>query len=503
MYKNYCSKTIAHFLKVCYCLLIFNSGFSQTNLVPDYSFEQYTVCPTLGTPPPAPWYEPTNYGGAGYFNGCSGDLYTGIPSNTSSSGCYQYPRTGNAYIGLFYLNFGMRNYVQIKLNKTLIANKRYYCEHFVNLPEGARFACNNVGMLFTQTSVYVDTANYSYGVLPANPQILNYGNPIIIDTMNWVKVSGIYTAQGGEQYLTLGNFKYDSNTVKKEVNPNGYYGAGYIIDDVSVYELDSFNLKADAGRDSTIHIGDSVFIGSLTNGIDSLKWQIQNTGIAIDSTRPGFWVHPLANTCYVLTQTVNGFTSSDTVCINVQPLPLKMLGFTAMYQPTPSPSKEGNVLLQWQTANEINVSHFNVQRSLNGRDFINIGKVVANNKSYNEYGFIDDIKDLELGIRNLYFRIQSVDFDGQKQYSTIQQITIKHQTPNIVLFPNPAKEFVTVECKGAKELLIIDYLGRTIKQYNHPTEHQTINTKQLTKGVYVVKVFMNNGDIKTERLIIE
>ena len=62
---------------------------------------------------------------------------------------------------------------------------------------------------------------------------------------------------------------------------------------------------------------------------------------------------------------------------------------------------------------------------------------------------------------------------------------------------------VSIDCKDAKELFIVDYLGRTIKQFNNPTQLLTINCKLLTKGVYVVKATMNNGEIKTEKLVIE
>jgi hypothetical protein len=192
--------------------------------------------------------------------------------------------------GLFDLG---RQYIANKLSDSLKANRCYYVEFWVNLPNPMRFACNNLGGLLTKTAVYVDTFNTPFGVLPANPQIVNYGNPIISDTLNWVKVSSIYTAQGGEQYITIGNFKYASQTNYITVNPNGYFGACYYVDDVSVIPLDSLTLKADAGTDKNITLGDSTFIGSYTNGIDTLKWINQNTTLAIDSTRPGFWVKPL------------------------------------------------------------------------------------------------------------------------------------------------------------------------------------------------------------------
>jgi hypothetical protein len=98
-----------------------------------------------------------------------------------------------------------------------------------------------------------------------------------------------------------------------------------------------------------------------------------------------------------------------------------------------------------------------------------------------------------------------VDKDGSKTYSEIKRVTLNEKTAtrNILLFPNPAKALVTIQCAGTKELLIIDNLGRTIKQFNNPTEHQTLNTKQFANGIYVVKAMLNNGDIKVEKLVIE
>jgi hypothetical protein len=51
--------------------------------------------------------------------------------------------------------------------------------------------------------------------------------------------------------------------------------------------------------------------------------------------------------------------------------------------------------------------------------------------------------------------------------------------------------------------LVIDNLGRIVKQFNGSTEHQTLNTKQMTKGIYVVKAVMNNGAVKNEKLVVE
>ncbi len=484
-------------------LFFYNNSIAQTqyNLVKNYSFEDYVVCPSANNPaPPPPWYSAGKAYTATYINACNPDLSYTVPTNGSG---YQYARTGNGYIGLYFingLNQNNRNYLQAKLKDSLYNQHSYYIEFFANLGNTQKYACNNVGLLLTNNAVYVDTLAHPLGVLPANPQILNYGNPVITDTLNWVKVSAIYKAQGGEQYITIGNFKTDAQTSYKQVQPTGYNGSAYFIDDVSVIPLDSFCLKADAGRDTTIAQGDSVFIGSYTNGLDSVKWFVNGTTL-IDSIRPGFWVKPNASTFYILQQVVNGCYSADTVYINVNPLPLTVVDYKLLIiDETRNGINQKQVTNNWTTANEINVSHFNIQRSIYGKDFTTIGKIKAQNKLANEYSFIDETPNDGLN----YYKIESVDFDGRKQYSETRILNFKPQTFNgISIYPNPAKDLVSIDSKGIQQIKIINQLGQTLMQINNSTEHQTINTKQFTKGLYIVQCTTNKGEINTQKLIIE
>jgi len=85
--------------------------------------------------------------------------------------------------------------------------KCYYVEFYVNLANILKYGTNNISALLTNTAVYyTDTISKPYGILAATPQITGYGNPIVTDTLNWIKISAVYTAQGGEKFLTIGNF---------------------------------------------------------------------------------------------------------------------------------------------------------------------------------------------------------------------------------------------------------------------------------------------------------
>lgn len=258
-------------------------------------------------------------------------------------------------------------------------------------------------------------------------------------------------------------------------------------------------IKADAGADITIQQGDSAFIGSYTNGIDSLMW-LENGMIKKDSTRPGFYVHPsLGTTYYVLQQTVNGCFSSDTVYVNVV-VPLKFISYSVISNAVRNLEKSVENI--WATANEVNVSHYNIQRSTNSKDFTTIGTVKAHNKNY--YTYTDESTRNEKQ-ETWYYRIEAIDNDGKKTYSTIQQITNeKRETRNVVIFPNPATTTVNIASQqNIQQIKIINQFGQTIQQFNNPTQLLTLNSKLLTKGVYIVQAISRNAEIFNQKLIIE
>ncbi len=154
----------------------------------------------------------------------------------------------------------------------------------------------------------------------------------------------------------------------------------------------------------------------------------------------------------------------------------------------------------WRVGAEVNTSHYIIQRSMDGKDFLSVGEVAA--RGLNSYSFTDKVSN-DILQNTVYYRLKIFDKDGMFTYSDVKQITRNEKQETISMYPNPARDFVNIDCSDASNLLIMDALGKTIIQYNNITKHQTINTKQFTKGVYMVKLIMNNGAIRTSKLIIE
>ena len=169
----------------------------------------------------------------------------------------------------------------------------------------------------------------------------------------------------------------------------------------------------------------------------------------------------------------NGNAISSIIKHNI--LPLKLLSFTAR--------KESNrVLLNWQTTNEANVSHINVQRAID-KDFTTIGKI---NVGISTYKFLDDKLPIATDKLTLNYRLEIVDKDGSKTYSEIEQVNIQLPTYNISAYPNPAKDIVTIESKGAKKLTITDCFGRVVHNADINRTSYIINLKPFAKGVYII-----------------
>jgi len=232
-------------MKKAFCILLFIGVFiyanAQLNLVPNNSFEAkdtFCNCGIIWLTPP--WISPTG-GSSECFKTCAiWQPNNMVPQNIDG---YQWPRTGIGYAGfgvwvdpLVYPNY--REYVQVQLTDSLKKNKKYNISFYVSLSDTSWYATDDIGIYFSDTAIHKDIPDYS-PFSSFTPQITNAQGNFLTDKENWVVISGIYIAHGGEQYITIGNFNDDANTDTLKVSYGGSYPAYglwslYYIDDVSV-----------------------------------------------------------------------------------------------------------------------------------------------------------------------------------------------------------------------------------------------------------------------------
>lgn len=159
------------------------------------------------------------------------------------------------------------------------------------------------------------------------------------------------------------------------------------------------------------------------------------------------------------------------------PLPLDWLGFDVT-------ARETNVGLTWKTTNELNVSHFEVERSFNGENFQVIGRVSAENASgIHTYNF-DDYKPFK---EISYYRIKQVDFDGNFDRTEVKFAIISEGEWIVNIYPNPVQNELTIgsSLRTTGRLKVIDLAGKVLLDY--PTTGSTsdvLDVSNLSPGIY-------------------
>lgn len=220
------------------------------NLVYNPSFEEYLECPqrieasgqlTIVEG----WYQPTS-GSADYFNQCS-QQSCGIPRNKMG---YQQPHSGNGYCGIYCNKTEYREYIQTELKESLQAGCIYHLSFYVSLSEYSTCGIATMGGLLTtnrleDTSHRVlsqqETRDLGWGTTQTistyyTPQVQNSRDSVLLDWRRWQKVEGTFTVQGGERFLTIGNFlpASKSGIMDDDSLTHELTGAYYFIDDVSL-----------------------------------------------------------------------------------------------------------------------------------------------------------------------------------------------------------------------------------------------------------------------------
>ena len=212
------------------------------NLVPNSSFENYTVCPTswnLGSPQPdvlnvTGWYSAAQ--SCEYFNSCANIPTPGIGVPNNATG-YQMAFDGTGYSG-FGIKFGGNDAEAIGtiLSAPLIPNQKYHVSFRVCLSDDSTFATygiNKIGALFTTVKLV-----YPYNSIFIPAQV--YSNQIITDRINWTEISGCFIADSAYKYLNIGHFFTANSTDTTNLYNINYpiykQLAYYLVDYVNVYK---------------------------------------------------------------------------------------------------------------------------------------------------------------------------------------------------------------------------------------------------------------------------
>lgn len=245
-------------------LLAFPAFSYGQNLVPNAGFEDYTACPSnfgsipfsndyANFPVLKNWTNPVKLSSPDYLNTCAtGSSGLNVPASTFG---FQQPLSGAGYGGIIAfqgsfsggnLTYDYREYLQNRLSSPMKAGRQYCVSFYVNPAISPNFSFNYISL--DEIGIYFSAgrpldSTHTYLSFPFH--IKNTSGSFLTDTSKWYRVSGVYQAQGGEEWLTLGCFK-SNNAAPSFVkafpgpfNPNVLFWSYLFIEDVSVTEITS------------------------------------------------------------------------------------------------------------------------------------------------------------------------------------------------------------------------------------------------------------------------
>lgn len=125
--------------------------------------------------------------------------------------------------------------------------------------------------------------------------------------------------------------------------------------------------------------------------------------------------------------------------------------------------QDQGALLEWTTIGELNNEGFEIQRSVDGRNFERIGWQPGKGTTtvIQHYKFADE--HLQAG--DYYYRLKQMDYDGQFEYSPVRALTLHAVTSGrLKLYPNPTVDFVyfSTPVTESESLSIFDANGRLL-----------------------------------------
>ena len=185
--------------------LISSSKFNGQNLVINPSFEEMDFCPIDFTSRRLQSVKKWTQAGDGtpdYFNRCSKKV--GVPDNIFGK---QDARTGDGYVGLgSYLNNKLRyrEYIVGRLSRPLKPGEQVCITLYYSAADFCQFVHDGFGVVLsakplTQTSYKTITVPHES---MSNPKF-----NMMDDFTGWSELSALFTAKGGEEVITIGNFK--------------------------------------------------------------------------------------------------------------------------------------------------------------------------------------------------------------------------------------------------------------------------------------------------------
>ncbi len=185
----------------------------------------------------------------------------------------------------------------------------------------------------------------------------------------------------------------------------------------------------------------------------------------------------------------NGVVDLGAYEFGAGPLPVTLVSFRGEYEHT-------TANLAWQTSEESNASHFEIQRSPDAKTWITAGEVPAAGESAGpqSYFFTDQPDGPLPGI--LYYRLHMIDRDGTSALSNIISLRLPQAADaraKVRVYPNPAADWLYIDWPFPKETPATFQLLTMTGQLVLETRTPAMRVEALPSGIYLLRTRSSSG----------
>jgi len=193
------------------------------------------------------------------------------------------------------------------------------------------------------------------------------------------------------------------------------------------------------------------------------------------------------------TLSVNGITAQQLNEITLASaggvLPLTWLGIQAV-------RNKSDIKVQWQTAAEVDIDFYSVERSTDTRQWVTIASGIAPllTAAVARYS----LTDYGSSPGRLFYRVKQKAKNGAYNYSGIVAVMETVTDNNVEIYPNPTSDYFKVGSvaeAGLKEIQLINVAGNKVKSWK--TLQISYDVTDLPAGMYHLVFIYNNKSVNT------
>lgn len=156
--------------------------------------------------------------------------------------------------------------------------------------------------------------------------------------------------------------------------------------------------------------------------------------------------------------------------------------------------------LTWDSQKEENISLFEIMYSLDGSNFDSVGKIEAIGKP-NSYNFKHQPKE---GVA--YYKLKIHDIDNKIIYSNVATVNISCTNSIILVYPNPATDYVHVDVKDSVSpvsISLVNQQGNILIMKMSHNDNVVLNTQHIPNGFYSIIITNEDYQKEVHKIIIQ